>query len=391
MNNNRALRAAALPLLFIILAAYVHAQVRTKSGATTIGGEPIVELHRPAGDQGKPHFTSATLLPGRGMSVLYLKAFLPGKGEIDVLFAPPLEQAKDELDNKDDQFGNSIFHYGGSFLVPYANRIRGKVSPDGKSLTVNLGGQTVTVPANWKGKNPGAEPVAMHGLILRSKAEQVQEKDGTDASTASGIIHAGDFNGHWRSETDVKIDVALKDDTAVFTVTAKNVGKQPLPMGIGWHPYFAIPSGNRAQARLRVPAKKRAVVDNYDNVFPTKQVSVGENSGKYDFNAPGGKPLGNMFLDDNFEGLKRSGEGVVSEISDPESHYGIRIVGLSPQIKSIQVYSPPEKQFIALEPQFNLPDPYGSQWKGMDNGMVTLKPGETVTWRVRLELFTPGE
>ena len=43
-------------------------------------------------------------------------------------------------------------------------------------------------------------------------------------------------------------------------------------MGIGSHPYFSIPSGVRAQARLRIPASKLAVVNNYDDVFPTGQL-----------------------------------------------------------------------------------------------------------------------
>jgi galactose mutarotase-like enzyme len=162
-------------------------------------------------------------------------------------------------------------------------------------------------------------------------------------------------------------------------------------MGIGWHPYFAIPSGDRKQAKLHVAAEKRAVMNNYDDVFPTGQVvSVKDDNGKYDFTAPGGKPLNDVFLDDNFQDLQRTGGNVVSEIIDPASNYGIRILAESPEIKSIQVYSPPDKSFVALEPQFNLPDPYGSEWKNTDTGMVLLQPGQSVSWRVKLELFTPN-
>ena len=46
---------------------------------------------------------------------------------------------------------------------------------------------------------------------------------------------------------------------------------------------------------------------------------------------------------------------------------------------------------FAIEPQFNLPDPYNRNWGNAGNGMVLLQPGQSVSWRVRLELFAPKE
>ena len=162
-------------------------------------------------------------------------------------------------------------------------------------------------------------------------------------------------------------------------------------MGIGWHPYFAIPGGDRKQARLHLPAEKVAGMNNYDDVFPTGEVHpVTMGNGKYNFTAPEGKPLDDIYLDDNFQDLKRDATGsATTAVIDPASKYGIRIRALSREIKSIQVYSPPDKSFVAVEPQFNLPDPYGSEWKNKLTSMVVLKPGESTTWRVRLELFAP--
>ena len=56
-----------------------------------IGGEPVVTLRRPeVSDRSKPQFLDACILPGRGMAVLQIKAYLPGKGEIELLNSPPL-------------------------------------------------------------------------------------------------------------------------------------------------------------------------------------------------------------------------------------------------------------------------------------------------------------
>ena len=160
-------------------------------------------------------------------------------------------------------------------------------------------------------------------------------------------------------------------------------------MGIGWHPYFNFPSGRREQARLRIPARSRLPVNDYDEVLPTGEIVPVEGT-IYDFSKPGGRALGDLYLDDCFVDLERSEEGVVAEIVDPEASYGLRIVGTSPAIQAIQVYAPPDRSFVALEPQLNWADPFGSVWGAKaDTGMVILQPGEEVVYGVRLELFSP--
>jgi aldose 1-epimerase len=110
---------------------------------------------------------------------------------------------------------------------------------------------------------------------------------------------------------------------------------------------------------------------------------------KYDFNAPDGKPLEDMFLDDNWSNLTRTNGNVDVELTDPAANYGIKIEGISPEIKTVQAYAPPARQLVAIEEQFNFGDPFGKEWHNMDTGMVMLKPSQSVTWHVRLELFTP--
>jgi galactose mutarotase-like enzyme len=110
---------------------------------------------------------------------------------------------------------------------------------------------------------------------------------------------------------------------------------------------------------------------------------------KYDFTASNGKPLDEIFLDDNFSRLSRSSGKVVVNLIDPAANYGLHIQGLSNDIKTVQVYAPPDKPFVAIEEQFNFADPFSPVWGNFDTGMVILDPGQSVTWTVRLELFTP--
>ncbi len=308
-----------------------------------------------------------------------------------MLNAPPLPEAAQLLNKDDDEFGNEVFKIGGAILLPFANRIRGNLSADGKTITATVHERTITLPANWSGKNPGAEKHAIHGLMRRSKFEHVILRNGGQDSAVNATLHAGDFDGHWLSDTDVEVETTLSHDSFEMTVIARNVGSRVLPMGIGWHPYFVLPSGDRQQVRLHLPSETRAIMNNYDDTFTTgKRMAV--KGTPYDFSAPGGVALGTQYLDDSYSNLLYGANRTsVSEIVDPAAKYGLRLITMSPQIKSIQVYAPPDKNFVAIEPQFNLPDPYNGNWGSVDTGMVLLQPGQSVSWQVRLELFTPKE
>jgi galactose mutarotase-like enzyme len=71
------------------------------------------------------------------------------------------------------------------------------------------------------------------------------------AAASPAIIHGGDFNGHWLSKTDLVIKVTLTADGVDASIVAHNVGTEPEPVSIAWHPYFNLPSGDRKQVRWR--------------------------------------------------------------------------------------------------------------------------------------------
>lgn len=352
---------------------------------TEIGGQKIVTITRSAVSKTRPEFTSITVLPGRGMELLQITANFPGRGNVDVLASPDFAASKRMLDEHDTANGDLGYRLGSAFLVPYPNRIRGKLSDDGKTLTTEWHGHTLTLPANNIGSKPGAERHAMHGLILKAHTDDVAEKTIPGGKEVTGVIHAGDFGGHWLSKTDLLFTITLTADAVDAVVVAKNVGNEAEPIAIGWHPYFNFPSGDRTQARLQIPASMLATVDNYDNVFPTgKLVPV---TGQYDLR--NGQALGKNFYDDNWSHLDWKNGVVTVNITDPAAKYGVKIEGISPEIKTIQAYAPPTRNFVAVEDQFNFADPFSKIWGPMDTGMVTLKPGQSTKWHVRLKVFVP--
>lgn len=360
-----------------------------------VGGQKAIELRRlQSGVGATPEFLSVTLLPGRGMNVFQITAYLPGRGEVSLLASQSIDAAAKIMNGgPDDLQGNKSFSMGGALLFPFANRLVGPITVDKSTgdhiLTASWRGRSVPVIANWHGKQPGAPWCAMHGQLLAAKADKVSVKSDADTAAATADYNLP-ANGHWFSDNDVKVTVALDRDTVTAIVTATNRGDKSEPVGIGWHPYFQLPTGSRANARVRIPSSMRVEVNNYDDVFPTGKLAPIAGT-PYDFNAMEGGPLPDTLVDDSFVDLTPNAQGnVVSEIRDLGANYGIRVTAKSPQIRAIQVYSPVDKSFIALEPQFNYGDPFGKQWKGADTGMVTLAPGESVTWKVQLQLFQPA-
>ncbi len=369
----------ALPLLQVVQQpSSSESSYSANKMGVDIGGQPAVALRQPQpADKNRPAIVAAEIVPGMGMNIYQLRAWVPGKGLIDMLEAPPIETATHSA------------RVGGGILLPWANRVRGKLSADGKTLETQSLGRTITLEANRAGRQPGAERHAIHGLFLARSMDRVTLDSAAGSAAVTGSWDAGNFEGHWPSKALITVRAYLKDGAFGFDVTAKNTGNEPMPFGAGWHPFFLFPSGERAQVRLHIPATQRALVNNYDDVFPTGQV-VPVKGTPYDFTAPGGVPLKDLFLDDCFLGLQRTRQGeAVAEMIDEAANYGVRVRARSPQTRAMQVFAPVGRKVVAIEPQFNLADPFGKIWGDVNTGMVTLKPGESVTYSVQVEVFLP--
>ena len=61
-------------------------------------------------------------------------------------------------------------------------------------------------------------------------------------------------------------------------------------------------------------------------------------------------------------------------------------------MRNIQVYAPPTKSFVVIEHQTNINDPLGKQWGSAENGLITVAPGKSANWhvRVRVSEITPS-
>jgi aldose 1-epimerase len=348
-----------------------------------VGGLAPVTMHRAATSHGREReFTSITLLPGRGLNTFQITANLPGRGETELLRSPSLQEASEKMNERgDDAFGNLSHAFGGAFLVPFTSRAGGQLTDDKKRVIVRWHGREIRLPNDYLGH------YSVHGLINTMKAEEVRIRKSADGKTLTAVIHAGNFNGYWLSQTDLRYTIELRGDAIDIRVTATNTGSEDEPMGMGWHPFLRILSGDRSQARVHLPAALYTVVDTIDG-RPTGELREVENT-QNNYRSPVGAVMPDASTSVNFSRIERTDGSIDAWLSDPKANYVIRVRGLSPEIRTLHLWSAKDDTFCAIEEQYNYMDAFGSQWHGMDTGLVTLKPRESTEWHVRLELFDP--
>jgi aldose 1-epimerase len=351
------------------------------------GQDPIVLQRSRMPGETTAQFLSMTLLPGRGMNLLQITAFIPGRGEIKLLASPSLDDAAAMMTGKGtDTGGQESLAMGGAFEAPWAGDLG---VATGKGGATEWRGQSIPLIAT-QADAAGMEPKS--GLLLKAASDTEDSDALPDGGTAHAMFHAGDFGGRWMSKTDVNVNALLGSRTIELTVVATNVGDAAEPVGIGWSPRFAIVGGERGQMRVRIPAENRVEMrDRTKGQATGKLIPVAGTS--YDFSLSGGVSLGARALDDSFVGLQQKllDDGPAAELINPAGGYGLRLTAMSPTIRAMRVVGSANGDFISIDPQYNLPDPFGKEWGDDTNTeMVMLQPGQSTEWKVRLELYPLG-
>ena len=355
------------------------------SEAVSFGGQEPIHLQRtPDGMEGEPEFLSATLLPGRGMNVLQITASIPGHGEVPLLASPSLSEAAALLnDTGPDANGVLSTSMGGAFLTPWAGRLTGRPSEAPGVLQTLWVGQRMTFPAAAAGSLESTR-----GLLLDRGADSTHSDVVLGGQSVEATFHPGTFSGNWPSTGSVHIDAALNGHTMDLAVSVQNTGTTPMPVGIGWLPHFAIASQDRAGFLLTVPSTQRLETDRSTGL-PTGSVVSVSGTGQ-DFSSQRGMRLGGGSVDETYVHLLSGvANRSAAELRDPSYGYGLRVTPLSPNIRALHVMAPADKNWVALAPETNYDDPLGGEWSGSEgSGIKTLQPGETLQWKVRLELFS---
>ena len=172
---------------------------------------------------------------------------------------------------------------GGTFLTPWAGRLAGLVSMDGKNSIVTWHGQVLNLPAATTRESDA-------GGLWRTSSECPFEHY-RDQQSAGWRL--GDGNLWFRRERRA---MALENrDEGVGRVEQpfsrddgerqENTGDSVTPVGVGWSPRFLFPGGDRTKVMLRVPATMRTEVRDPKTELPSGELLRVAGT-PYDFHRP---------------------------------------------------------------------------------------------------------
>ncbi len=324
------------------------------------------------------------LLPGRGMQILQITASIPGHGEVPLLFAPNVTEATGVLTGSgQDDHGAMSMSMGAAFMAPWAGQLGGTTAAHAKGTLQNFwNGQRILAPMD-----PEDSTTSVPGLLLDKTADSIKTTVLADGQSLEAVFGAHNFSPNWPSTVELTLNVELAGKTMDVSIKAKNNGQMAIPFGAGWHPIFAIPDGNRADAQLSLPSNT-VTVENPETAEPTGKTNWLTGTPR-DFMRPVGTPLGSTDVEETYVNLIHglAGATPVAQLRVPSFNYGIQVIPQTANITRMHVSAPLGKKWVAIDPDTNSDDPFGSEWGTLaKSGMSVLQPGETFEWKVRLQL-----
>ena len=245
--------------------------------------------------------------------------------------------------------------FGIPLLHPWANRLAGW---EYEAADVAVGIDPERSPAR---ADPNGLPI--HGLLAASPLWERSEAtaDAGSARLAARLDFARDpaLLAAFPFPHVVEQTVRLQRSTLSIETTLRATGQRPVPVSFGYHPYFRLPGVARADWRLEMPVRRRALLDE-------RGIPTGEEE---DFAADPG-PLGDTVYDDLFPGL--------ADMAEFRLAGGGRTVALTWErgYRWAQVYAPAGEELICFEP---MTGPTNALVSG--HGLELVDPGSSYTAR----------
>lgn len=233
-------------------------------------------------------------------------------------------------------------------LAPFSNRIR-----EGRFA---FGGHAVALPLNQL-----PQPHAEHGHGWQVPWNVSARADDSLTLEYDRAADAWPFPYRARQE------IVLTGDDLRLTLTIDNRGREAMPAGLGFHPYFP----RTPQCRLAAAVDAMWATD--AEVMPT--VLTGADARLADGH---GLPVAEAVLDNAFTGWKGH-----ATIHWPERRARLDL-DADPPLEFLVVYSPAGEDYFCVEPVSHCTDAFNLAAQGRDDtGMLTLQPGAVVSATVR--------
>ncbi|HEX3315537.1 MAG TPA: aldose 1-epimerase, partial [Gemmataceae bacterium] len=245
---------------------------------------------------------------------------------------------------------------------------------------------------SWNGRNyslplnDGTKKNAIHGSALYAAWEPHPPRFRDDVVELSATFHGDatkDGKPFW--PTPQTLTVTYRLGRGFLDIVAEvEAGAGPVPMGLGYHPYFRLEPFGGADARPWVAARKMWELA---ESLPTGKLALP--TGDLDYATP--KPIAARTPDDVYTELDPRGvRGDLRLVAGITSKSGQKRfeIWTSPEYREIVVFVPAHRQAIAIEPYTCTTDAINLQARGVDAGWITVPASQT--WRATVHLEYHG-
>jgi aldose 1-epimerase len=324
-------------LLFLIPLMTQAANYTAKR--TTVDGVEVVQLFDAA------RRTEVSIAPSIGNMAFSMKV-----GEKEILYFPSRNL---------DEFQKRPSLSGVPFLAPWANRL------DSDGFWANNKRYTFDLELGNIRRDGNKKPI--HGLLSSSRAWALTSADANDrsawATSRLEFWKYPDLMAQFPFAHTLTMTYRLANGELEVETTIDNHATEPMPVAIGFHPYFKLDDAPRDRWKVHLPVRDQMILD--ANLIPTGERKPAALADPL--------PLQGAQLDDVFSGLVRDADG--------RSRFWVEgakqkiTVTYGPKYTVAVIYAPPGRDFICFEPMAAITNAMNLAHSGAYKELQTVAPG----------------
>jgi aldose 1-epimerase len=261
---------------------------------------------------------------------------------------------------------------GVPFLAPWANRLdQDAFYANGKKYRLNPD------LANFR-RDGNQKPI--HGLLVYSSLWRV-----TGMKADAGAAWVTSRLEFWKYPElmaqfpfahTIEMTYRLVDGVLEVETLLQNHSTEPMPAGIGYHPYFQVHDAPRDEWRVHVAARDKLPLS--PRLIPTGERTAVQFADLVS--------LGGVQLDDVFSNLITGADGR-AEFSVQGKNEKVA-VKYGPKYTVAVVYAPPGRGFICFEPMSGITNAFNLAHAGVYKELQSIPPGGQ--WRESFWVSTSG-
>jgi aldose 1-epimerase len=249
------------------------------------------------------------------------------------------------------------------FLAPWADILNEPAFwANGRKYVFNMG------LGNVRGERPS------HGLLTNSPLWRVTEAaadaDAAHVTSRLEFWKDPDLMAQWPFAHEYEMTYRLSGGMLEVRTTIHNLSAEPMPVVIGFHPFFRIPDVPRDEWVAHLAARVHVIADEHN--LPTGEMRP--------LDIPNPLPLRGRILDDGFTDLERDAEGPAHFRIEHEGKVVETLFGQSYPVATI--WLPPStggqpREFICFEPLAAIINGVNLAHEGKYPALQTIAPEGT--------------